>query len=134
MCGAHEAGGRSAGGPVVVIEDDPAVLGVVCEVLEFEGYDVVPLEQLNPLQHLRAMATPVAFLIDIMLGGTDGIAVADALRRGGFPNTPMVAMSASKHMVAQAQRTGLFQEILNKPFDLDALVDTIARVAGSPPV
>jgi CheY-like chemotaxis protein len=112
---------------VVVIDDDPGVLDVVCEVLKLEGYSVVPLEQPQPPEHLRAMAPPSVFLIDIMLGGTSGIEVADWLRRCGFPDTPMVAMSASQYMVTEAQGTGLFQETLSKPFELDTLVDVIER-------
>jgi hypothetical protein len=42
----------------------------------------------------------------------------------------MVAMSASKQMIAAAEKTGLFQETLSKPFDLDELVRLIARLSG----
>jgi CheY-like chemotaxis protein len=111
----------------VVIEDDPAVLDVICDVLQLEGYTVVGLKQSPLAETLRATTASAVFLIDIMLGEANGIEVAESLRRGGFPDSPMVAMSASKHMVAEAQGTGLFQETLGKPFDLDTLVDAVGR-------
>jgi two-component system response regulator MtrA len=117
-------------GPVVVIDDERDVLDVVCDVLAYEGFPVVCLQTPPSPERLLADSRPSVFVIDIMLPGTSGIAVAKELRADGFPHTPMVAMSASKQMIAAAEKTGLFQETLSKPFDLDELVRLIARLSG----
>ena len=56
----------------------------------------------------------------------DGIALAQRLRADGHPDTPMIAMSTSDRMLCRACHSGLFQDILPKPFDVDMLLDMIA--------
>jgi CheY-like chemotaxis protein len=112
---------------IVVIDDEPDVLDVLCDVLELEGFSVLCLDRPQEAEALRAGANPCLFLIDIMLPEISGIELARGLRADGFPRTPMIAISASETMIASARRTGLFQEALSKPFDLDQLVDAVER-------
>jgi CheY-like chemotaxis protein len=75
---------------------------------------------------------PDMFLIDIMLRGKSGIEVARDLQRSGHASTPMVAMSASRTMARFAGDSGLFREVLEKPFDIDGLADMINRCIPAP--
>jgi CheY-like chemotaxis protein len=117
---------------VVVVDDEPDVLDLVCEVLELRGYTLVCLEQPPQPDAVRAQVTdPSLFLIDIMLPGTTGIEVARGLRDHGYVYTPMVAMSASRGHLRAARESGLFQDILSKPFDVHRLVEVVERQVRS---
>ena len=110
---------------VAVVEDEPAVLDVVREVLVMEGHEALGFN--HPYQ-LRALTQhPDVFLVDIMLPDETGIEVAQRLREHGYAETPMLAMSASTTLLADARRSGLFQGFLDKPFDVVELVDLVDR-------
>lgn len=115
---------------IVVIDDEPDVLRVLCDLLEDEGFSVACFGRPQDIQSLYGGAHPCLFLIDIMLPGASGIEVAQQLRAGYFAETPMIAMSASPSMISAAQSTGLFQDAFSKPFDLDTVLATVEQFAG----
>jgi DNA-binding response OmpR family regulator len=117
---------QSASHTVVVVDDERDVLDLICSVLEEEGYAVVcfnhpvltdDLKEQEPAPHL--------FMLDIMLPNMSGIDLAHRLRRDGFAETPMIAMSASPTMLDRAKESRLFHDYLGKPFELDTLLRTV---------
>ena len=114
---------------VVVVEDDPDILELVCEVLEAEGFAVVALATPD-VERIHAIAPrPAALLLDLMLPGMSGVDLAAQLRATSLPDTPLIAMSASRLMLEVARGSGCFQELLAKPFNLSALLKAVERCA-----
>ena len=116
-------------GRVVVVDDEPAVLEVVCLVLNAAGHEAVGVGHPNVLFDLEMSPRPDIFLIDVMLPALDGITLADRLRRGQFAHTPMIAISASNQWLHRADESGLFDSLLRKPFDVDALLTEVERTS-----
>jgi CheY-like chemotaxis protein len=114
---------------VVVIDDEPGILSVVCEVLEDDGYNVVCLSHPQMAEDLDGASTKL-FILDMMMPGLSGIALAEQLRHHGFAWTPMIAMSASSAMLRAAEASRLFQGTLPKPFELTRLLDFAERFAS----
>jgi CheY-like chemotaxis protein len=115
------------GHTVVVIDDEPELLGLLRDILEGEGYRVVGVDHPMLIDTAIAGHDPSLFLIDIMLPGTSGITVAEQLRTGDHRRVPLVAMSASDLMLNHATRSGWFSGILEKPFDVEQLVSRVAQ-------
>jgi CheY-like chemotaxis protein len=115
---------------VAIVEDDPDILELVCEVLEIEGFDVVAFSSPDIRKIVDGEHAPSLFLIDLMLPGTTGVELASHLRSTAFPDTPMIAMSASRLMLGLASGSGLFQGTMAKPFNLSALLGTVERFIG----
>lgn len=113
---------------IVVVDDEPGILDTLCEVLEMEGYLTACVERPHDTGGIASRRRPDLFLIDLMLPGMDGIALARCLRAEGFQETPMIAMSASNEMVRAAKQSGLFQEAIAKPFDIDSILDSVERL------
>lgn len=113
------------GDTIVVVDDEPDLLGLVQAVLVDEGYQVVPVGHPEMIANAIAGQEPSLFLIDLMLPGTNGIAVAERLHTGGYGAIPMIAMSASRVMTAAAARSGWFSGTIHKPFDLDRFIGCI---------
>ena len=65
-----------------------------------------------------------------MLPGMSGIEVAGQLRTRGF-TTPIIGISASRLMLEVATGSGLFDDIVYKPFDLHELVDCIRQAIAA---
>jgi two-component system, OmpR family, response regulator VicR len=114
---------------VVVVDDEPGILSVVCEVLEDDGYNVVCLSHPRMAEDLDGVSTKL-FILDMMMPGLSGIALAEQLRDHGFAKTPMIAMSASSAMLRAAEASRLFQGTLPKPFELTRLLDFAERYAS----
>jgi two-component system response regulator VicR len=115
---------------VAVLDDEQGVLDVLCTLIAMEGFQPICLDHPRQMETMRKESHPALFLIDIMLPGTNGIEVARHLRNSGFADTPMVAMSASGSMVTEARSSGLFQDVIPKPFEVDTIVEAVERYAA----
>jgi len=116
---------------VLVIEDEADIREFLSEVLEAEGYEVLSAADADEVVPALRGAQPDLVLTDIMLHGKSGIDIATELRTGGYPATPFVAMSASSAMVRFARESGVFQETISKPFDLNHLLGLVNRLMES---
>ena len=112
---------------VLVVDDEPIVLSLVCSVLEEAGYEVAGASYPTAALGLFADAHPDVVLIDLMLPEMDGLELAGRLQLQGGADIPLVAMSASTSVPQRAADSGLFREFLSKPFDLDDLVSAVER-------
>lgn len=118
---------------IVVIEDDPALIEMMQDVLEGEGFAVIPLVNANGLGTLPPDLSPILFLLDVMLRGTSGLDVAEELARGPYREVPMIAMSASERMRELAEESSRFVTTLAKPFDIQALLNLVTQYADVSP-
>lgn len=110
---------------VVVIEDEPDVLELLCDVLDSSGYSTVGLRDPELVRGMASITHPDAFLLDLMLPGKSGIEVAQELRSDGFEDTPIIAISASRLLLRTAVKSHLFQATLPKPFDIEEVIDCL---------
>jgi two-component system response regulator MprA len=111
--------------PILVVDDDQAILMTITEILALEGYPFITAA--DGAEALRQIAAqqPALVLLDMRMPILNGWEVARMLRERGIM-VPIVVMTA-------AQDARLWSEqidaagYLAKPFDLDDLLDTIAR-------
>src|SRR3954471_10689257 len=106
---------------VLVVEDDPHVREAVERALRFEGYDVTTAVDGNDALLRIEQLTPDAIVLDVLMPGTDGLAVCRILRDRGN-HTPVLMLTA-RHEVSD-RVAGLdagADDYLVKPFALDEL-------------
>lgn len=116
---------------IVVVEDEPDLAGVIQETLEDEGYLVTWVDDGQRALALLSEQTPDLVLLDLRLPGLSGTEILARYRTMPGPQAPVVIMTAStdaERAIAAASADG----VLAKPFDLDQLVDLVARYAGRP--
>jgi CheY-like chemotaxis protein len=77
---------------VLVADDDPAVLGSLCAVLESAGYRTLTASS-GSEAIAQLGARPDLVLTDVNMGGSSGLEVINAVRFGGI-SIPVIAMSA----------------------------------------
>jgi len=109
---------------VLVIDDDPAIVEVVEEVLIEEGFDVQHAhdgrEALLKIKH----QCPDVVLSDVKMPALDGLALTNVLRESG-DYTPVVLMSAVYSDIDLPQ-----VRFLPKPFEVDHLISVVKRAAA----
>src|SRR5215207_4968921 len=114
---------------VLVVEDEPAIRGLLAEFLRGEGYEVALArdgsEALDLLSGEWVQHHPSVVLLDMMLPEVDGVSVLKELAARG-PQVPVVAMSASYEALGAALAAGA-NAAVPKPFDLERLLVTLER-------
>ncbi|MCC7382472.1 MAG: response regulator [Deltaproteobacteria bacterium] len=121
---------------ILVVEDDKSVARFLGDVLEREGYKVL-FESDGEWALRTAQSKPVdLMLLDVLLPKLVGFDVVDRLRQTEKGKTlPVVMISgvyrAAAHKDALMQKLGII-DYLDKPVDLDRLLDAVRRGLGQP--
>ena len=114
---------------IMVVDDEPAIRDLIVAVLEDEGYAVVAATNGRRALDLMLAERPDLVIMDIMMPEMDGREAYRRLRDlPEFARTPVVMMSAATSPDRLTPRVDAF---LSKPFDLDHLLHTVARVLAS---
>ena len=104
---------------VLVIDDDPAVRRLVCDVLSAYGYDTCSAE--DGFTGLRKVASeqPDCVVLDVMMPGLDGHTVLTRIRESDVGATMPVVMLTAAADDAQAWQawTEGVDYFLAKPFE-----------------
>jgi CheY-like chemotaxis protein len=115
---------------IVVIEDEPDLRTMLLDVLKLNGFKAVGVSRPELVQTIDWNQRPDLFLVDMSLPGQTGIELARQLRRQGYADTPMIAMSANDDMLEVAAESHLFQSTLHKPFNVPSLLHCVERYAA----
>jgi DNA-binding response OmpR family regulator len=107
---------------ILVIEDEPRILGFLVRGLEAEGFAVDAARNgTEGLKRARRNSYDLV-LLDLLLPGLDGLSVLHALNRTR-PELPVVIVSARADLPTKLRGFGLgAADYLSKPFSFDELV------------
>jgi two-component system NtrC family response regulator len=125
---------KKSPGRVLVVDDEPLVRWSVSETLTDEGYEVTEAgDGASAIQALSAAAHADVVLLDLRLPDCDDLRVLSAVRRL-VPTIPVIVMTAfgSPESLREARRLGAFA-VLDKPFEMDALVPLVEHALASHP-
>ncbi|HET7636642.1 MAG TPA: response regulator [Candidatus Limnocylindria bacterium] len=116
------------GRPILVVDDDEAILHIVADVLRFEGYRVeTALDGAQALQVVER-SSPRLVLLDMRMPLLDGWGFARVLRERGI-HLPILVMTAARDAAGWAAEIGA-EGYLAKPFDIAELLDAVRGYAG----
>jgi CheY-like chemotaxis protein len=115
---------------ILLVEDEKMILGMMCEVLEREGYEVLayadPMEGIDIC--LRHPGKIDLLLTDVMMPGMNGRVMANRVREI-LPQIRVVFMSGyTEHVLLHDGEVGPHLEYLQKPFTLETLTRKLAHV------
>jgi CheY-like chemotaxis protein len=124
-----------AGRSILVVEDDGDIRSALCSILSDEGYEVSSASDgSEALSHLRSGGRPALILLDLMMPVMDGADFRCAqLQDPTLAQIPVVVLTADGRFHDMARALGATAAFA-KPFELDALLATVARVTDRPPV
>ncbi|HEY4241436.1 MAG TPA: sigma-54 dependent transcriptional regulator [Kofleriaceae bacterium] len=118
---------------VLVVDDEPVIRRALVERLDEEGFHAVGAESLAAARAALVAEPPDAILLDLKLRDGDGLDLLEEVRRTRA-QLPVIVVSAfgDSDRAIRAMRLGAF-EYVTKPFDIDALLATIARAVETSP-
>jgi DNA-binding response OmpR family regulator len=116
---------------ILVADDEPAIR-LLCRVnLEFEGYRVLEADTLEAARSELARENVDVMLIDVRFGEHDGRDLVREIRSQGRP-LPIALLTGS--VTLRADERGGADELIEKPFALETLLDAVRRLeAGGLP-
>jgi CheY-like chemotaxis protein len=128
-----KTGTKSAGAPVLLIEDEPAVMALVRAVLEGHGYTVVPTESGAEALHLLAEGHFYGVISDMRTpGGVDGAQVYAwiAAHRPELASRLVFITGdiANEETAATLRRTGA--PCVEKPFRVHDFITVVEQTLG----
>lgn len=113
-------------GRVLVVDDEPMVRETLGQVLSDEGYVVdLAIDGETALERVHA-ARPDAILLDLMMPGMNGRQFLQALRDDAtYENVPVLIMTAVHGLEVNLATLGA-SEVVEKPFNVDELLNKVA--------
>jgi two-component system, OmpR family, response regulator len=112
---------------IMVVEDEPAIRGLLALTLEGENYRVETASDGQEALRMMEAHAPDVILLDLMLPKLDGWGVIDALdRHRGTGTVPIIALSATQRCTIVGERG--VHAFLSKPFDVDTLLTVLEEV------
>lgn len=119
---------KSAGGRVLVVDDERLLRWSVGETLSARGYEVAEAgDGRSALETFGAGDATDLVLLDLRLPDVDDLRVLQRLRTIA-PRTPVILMTAFATREIVEGATALGATVMSKPFDLDALAAAVERV------
>ena len=116
---------------ILVVDDEPLILEVLALVLQSEGYDVVTRD--NGAAALEWLSGHLAdlVLLDFMMPGMDGAAVGRSIRAQEHSRGVGLVISSALPERTVRERFAGYDAYLQKPFEMQRLLDTISRLLAS---
>ena len=118
---------------VLVVDDDPSVRRLVCDVLQAYGYSTVDASDGFSALRMVQSEQPDCVVLDVMMPGLDGHAVLTRIRESdGGRDLPVVMLTAAADdaQAWQAWSEGV-DYFLAKPFDPDELLHFLDYLAAA---
>ena len=118
------AGAPAPAGPILVVEDEEALVGAICYQLQREGFDAVSaLDGLRGLDLFRERG-PVLVILDLMLPHINGLDLCRIIR--GESEVPIIILTAKD---AEADKVAGLEigadDYVTKPFSMRELVTRV---------
>src|SRR5262245_10593331 len=112
---------------ILIIDDDTMILDMIADLLNCEGYSITASNK-GSVALARALAErPALILLDLMMPEMTGWQVVAALNASQRTRSiPVILLSARRDLAATAAELGA-AAFLEKPFELDALLDLIKQ-------
>jgi len=115
---------------ILVVDDDPDILDALQLTLEDAGYVVTTSEKGEYAENLLDTtngALPDLIILDVLLSGKDGRTICQKLKgQADTRHIPIIMVSAYPNAKQSVAKVGA-DDFLAKPFEIDALLETIAK-------
>ena len=114
---------------ILIIDDNQSLLDSLMELLEREGYQPEPADDLSLARTLYRRNRPDLILLDCDVRGRDGLELLDDLRAEPPPTSPFIVMTARDDRAVRTRSVQLGAAgLLAKPFSMQELVAEVQRI------
>jgi DNA-binding response OmpR family regulator len=121
----------------LILDDEPAIGRVICRVARSAGFTAQAVSDAADFQLHYGRERPNIVLLDLQLGGDDGIAQLRFLAEQRYPHVVVLMSGYDERVLSSAERLGrdLGLDILTsltKPFGAKELATVFERLSAPP--
>ena len=116
-------------GDILVVDDEIDIVNLVVDILQDEGYQVRSAFSGEMALAAIAQQQPAMILMDMYMPQMTGIMLLEHLRATSIAAIPVVLMTASPRAAETLLNMDMV-DYLAKPFDIDQLLQCVARTFG----
>ncbi len=108
---------------ILVVDDDPAMVRTLCDILRLRGWNAVGAHSGEEAVHVACLEQYPVILMDIRMPGMDGVTAFKAMKQCAPPERMVVLMTAhtAPDVLAEARREGA-HDVMSKPIDFPSLM------------
>lgn len=116
---------------ILVVDDEYLIADILGYALEDEGYMVVKASNGQKGLEVLERERPALIITDFMMPVMDGLEFANAVRALPSVNhLPIILISGAQAHLGM-ERSDLFDAVLEKPFNIDAILATVRRLLAA---
>jgi len=116
---------------ILIVDDDRDIVSAIETILAFENYSTVSAFTGEDSIEKAKNERPSLILLDYMLPDMTGKQVVEEIRKDEeMREIPIILVSAT-HGLRQLCQGIAIQGIIEKPFDIDTLTSTVAKVTAT---
>ena len=113
---------------VAIIDDNLGILGALGRLLSALGYETELYASAREFVDAAMMTEAICFIVDIQLGESSGIEIAQHLVNAGF-TIPIIFMSADDNESVRRRTMEIgCVAFLTKPFSADTLIEVLSNL------
>ena len=106
---------------LAIVDDNRALVTILVEFFQVHGFDVVGFDGISHIEQL-AEAGPDVVMLDLLMPQLTGQEIMQAMSRStALSSVPVIVFSN----VHEQDRWPLAEAVIEKPFDLNALLDLV---------
>ena len=110
---------------ILIIDDEYLIADILSFALEEEGFQTVVAESGSKALEILDRERPDLIITDFMMPGMTGLELAELIKGHHLHRlTPIMLMSGAQAYMG-AERPDLFDEVVEKPFDIDQVIGKI---------
>ena len=111
---------------ILLAEDDPTMISLLKTLLKMEGFDVVTLDVNADVPSIVQREMPDAVLMDVHLGGQNGLQILESIRNNHDLADVRVVMTSGLNVKDECLSRGASAFLL-KPFMPDDLINVLKQ-------
>ena len=111
---------------ILLAEDDPTMISLLKTLFKMEGFDVVTLEADADIPTVVQKEMPDAVLMDVHLGGQNGLEILEAIRSNRELSDVRIVMTSGLNVKDECMSHGA-NAFLLKPFMPDDLIKVLKQ-------
>ena len=112
---------------ILVVDDEPDILEFLQVILEVEGYTVATTTKGEYVEKLHDGGLPDLILLDVLLSGKDGREIVKRLKQQEETHHIPVIMFSAHPSAEETARVAGADDFVAKPFEIDILLNKVAR-------
>ncbi len=115
---------------VLIFDDDPDILEVCSIALESAGFEVTGQTNCDEILDKLNKHQPDVVLLDNKIPDTGGIVASQAIKSSQVHKGISVIFFSASSNVEKLASEALADFYIEKPFDLDVLIDVVKKASG----